>query len=183
MEPRFGYDFSRVRVHTDARATQSARAVNALAYTVGRDVVFDAGQYAPHTNEGKSLMAHELTHVVQQGCHTQGPGANLAVGSADSPSERAAYGIARDVAHDGVQGATPLDISTSSQPAFPMLQRAVRFRSNTPLSIDQWDGGGTTIAGDTANIAHGDFAASAEVHARGGCGRGAGQLGGGFPAE
>jgi hypothetical protein len=67
MEPRFGHDFSRVRVHTDARAVESAHAVNALAYTVGRDVVFGAGQYAPGTMEGKRLMAHELTHVVQQG--------------------------------------------------------------------------------------------------------------------
>ena len=67
FEPRFGTDFSHVRVHTDARAAESARSVNALAYTVGRDVVFGAGQYAPQTSSGKRLMAHELTHVVQQG--------------------------------------------------------------------------------------------------------------------
>src|SRR6516165_3480149 len=66
MEPRFGHDFSRVRVHTDARASESARAVNAFAYTVGRNVVFDAGQYAPHSRDGQQLLAHELTHVVQQ---------------------------------------------------------------------------------------------------------------------
>jgi hypothetical protein len=66
MEPRFGHDFSQVRVHTDARAAESARNINALAYTVGRDVVFGAGQHSPHTREGKRLMAHELTHVTQQ---------------------------------------------------------------------------------------------------------------------
>ena len=66
MEPRFGYDFSRVRVHTDARAQQSARDVRARAYTVGRDIVFAAGQYAPHTEAGRRLLAHELTHVAQQ---------------------------------------------------------------------------------------------------------------------
>ena len=66
MEPRFGHDFSNVRVHTDARAAQSAQAVNALAFTVGRDVVFGAGQYAPGTVRGSQLLAHELTHVVQQ---------------------------------------------------------------------------------------------------------------------
>ena len=65
FEPRFGHDFSHVRVHTDSKASESARAVNALAYTVGRDVVFEAGQFAPHTNAGRRLMAHELTHVVQ----------------------------------------------------------------------------------------------------------------------
>ncbi|CAG0930516.1 hypothetical protein TFLX_01799 [Thermoflexales bacterium] len=60
------YDFGQVRVHTDAQAAKSARAVNALAYTVGRDVVFAAGQYAPGTATGQHLLAHELTHVVQQ---------------------------------------------------------------------------------------------------------------------
>lgn len=70
MEPRFGHDFSRVRVHTDDRASQSAQSVNALAYTVGRDVVFASGLYAPGSNDGRRLLAHELTHVVQQGGNT-----------------------------------------------------------------------------------------------------------------
>lgn len=66
MEPRFGYDFSQVRVHTDAKAAESAQAMGAVAYTVGQEVVFGAGQYAPGTAEGRRLLAHELTHVVQQ---------------------------------------------------------------------------------------------------------------------
>ena len=66
MEPRFGHDFSQVRVHTDARAAETARAVNARAFTLGREVVFEHGQYAPGTDQGKRLLAHELTHVVQQ---------------------------------------------------------------------------------------------------------------------
>lgn len=66
MESRFGHDFSRVRVHSGAAAEQSARAVNALAYTSGRDMVFGVGQYAPHTSTGQHLLAHELAHVVQQ---------------------------------------------------------------------------------------------------------------------
>ena len=61
-----GYDFSQVRVHTDAKAAESAREVNALAYTVGRDIVFAEAQYNPHTTEGKRLLAHELQHVTQQ---------------------------------------------------------------------------------------------------------------------
>ncbi len=73
MEPRFGHDFSRVRVHTDARAAESARSVSALAYTVGRDVVFGAGQYAPTTARGLGLLAHELAHVVQQGSPSEAP--------------------------------------------------------------------------------------------------------------
>lgn len=66
FEPRFGYDFSQVRVHTDSRAAESAQAVNAKAFTLGQDVVFNTGQYAPEHEEGKRLIAHELTHVVQQ---------------------------------------------------------------------------------------------------------------------
>jgi hypothetical protein len=66
MEQRFGYDFSRVRVHSGADADQSAREVDANAYTVGHDIIFGAGRFAPSTHEGRGLIAHELTHVVQQ---------------------------------------------------------------------------------------------------------------------
>jgi hypothetical protein len=66
MESRFGHDFSGVRVHTDARAAESSEAVNAHAYTLGRHITFGAGRYAPETAEGRRLLGHELTHVVQQ---------------------------------------------------------------------------------------------------------------------
>jgi hypothetical protein len=66
MEQRFGYDFSRVRIHSGPVAERSARELSAAAYTVGERVVFAAGRYAPGTNEGRRLIAHELTHVVQQ---------------------------------------------------------------------------------------------------------------------
>lgn len=66
MEPRFGHDFGAVRVHTNSLAAESARAVNALAYTVGQSIVFGRGLYAPGSSSGRRLMAHELTHVVQQ---------------------------------------------------------------------------------------------------------------------
>ncbi len=67
FEQRFGYDFSQVRVHTDAQAAHSTRALNARAYTLGHNVVFGAGQYAPSAAAGRWLLAHELTHVIQQG--------------------------------------------------------------------------------------------------------------------
>ena len=66
MEDRLGFDFSGVRVHADAQAANSARAVGARAYTIGSDVVFGAGEYAPRSREGQRLIAHELTHVRQQ---------------------------------------------------------------------------------------------------------------------
>jgi hypothetical protein len=73
MEGRFGHDFSRVRVHTGAQAERSAALVNALAYTVGSHVVFGEGQYAPTTEAGRRLLAHELTHTVQQGTSPAAP--------------------------------------------------------------------------------------------------------------
>jgi len=73
LEPRFGYDFSRVRLHTDERAAEMARSVNARAFTLGQDVVFGAGHYQPRSTEGQRLLAHELTHVVQQSGYASQP--------------------------------------------------------------------------------------------------------------
>jgi outer membrane protein OmpA-like peptidoglycan-associated protein len=123
MEPRFGYDFSGVRVHTDTRAAESARSVNALAYTVGRDVVFGAGQYMPKTMTGKRLMAHELTHVVQQ--HGIGIGAEgavqrkLEVSQPGDASEQEAEVQARSVVESYVMDGTRMQ----EQPGFARLQR------------------------------------------------------------
>ncbi len=88
MERRFGHDFSRVRVHTDAAAEKSARDVAARAYTAGRNIVFGAGQYAPRSHEGRRLIAHELTHVVQQSAaDAQRVGQNICeAGLSSSPS-------------------------------------------------------------------------------------------------
>jgi len=78
FEPRFGQDFGQVRLHTGAQAAESARALNARAFTVGQDVVFGAGQYAPGTGDGRRLLAHEMTHVVQQtASHTFHPSVQL----------------------------------------------------------------------------------------------------------
>lgn len=106
-EPRFGHDFSGVRVHTDAKAAESARAVNALAYTVGRDVVFGTNLYAPGTISGQRLLAHELTHVVQQGA--TGLPDDLRIGSSVNSSEREAQQVASIV----LSSAQRVPVSTS----------------------------------------------------------------------
>jgi uncharacterized protein DUF4157 len=95
FEPRFDHDFSQVRVHIDAKAAESARAVSALAYTVGRDVVFGAGQYAPQSSEGQRLIAHELTHVIQQASAPWTGGA-LRLGASDTAQEREADHASRE---------------------------------------------------------------------------------------
>jgi hypothetical protein len=66
FEPRFDHSFGDVRIHADTRAAESAKSIHAAAYTVGKDVVFDAGSYNPHAPQGRRLLAHELAHVVQQ---------------------------------------------------------------------------------------------------------------------
>jgi len=88
MEPRFGHDFGRVRIHADARAGDSAAAFQARAYTFGSQIVFGRDQYEPGTSEGQRLLAHELTHVVQQtsNVRTQGPGSSLIVTCRSEPA-------------------------------------------------------------------------------------------------
>ncbi len=124
MESRLGHDFTHVRVHTDARAAESARAVGALAYTVGKDVVFASGQYRPETREGRSLLAHELAHVTQQGDGGRFDG-RLEVGPSDSPEERAADEAALSVEADAAVEVSPVVPSpaTMTQSASPVLRR------------------------------------------------------------
>ncbi len=96
MEKHLAHDFSNVRVHTDSRAAESAESVNAHAYTVGRQIVFGSGRYAPQTTAGKQLLAHELTHVVQQR-GMAGNGLPNKISDAHEPMEREADTIAHQV--------------------------------------------------------------------------------------
>jgi hypothetical protein len=89
LEPRFGHDFSHVRIHTDTKANESAQAVSAQAYTLGHNIVFGAGQYSPQSQQGLGLLAHELTHVVQQGTIDENF-EKVSIGAADTAYERQA---------------------------------------------------------------------------------------------
>lgn len=117
FEPRFGHDFSQVRVHTDAKARESAHAVNALAYTSGRDVVFGAGQYAPYKAAGQRLLAHELTHVVQQSVGAGIRRAEEAILEADLSlvrwSEFQAEDAAQRIAFEEKAGGVPLSLRSN----------------------------------------------------------------------
>jgi len=109
MEPRFGSDLGAVRVHTDRQAGESAKAVNALAYTVGHHIVFGAGQYSPGTGQGRSLIAHELAHAVQQGGSDDAVPQRIS--NPDDVSEREA-----DTAADTVMRmAAPPEFATSAR--------------------------------------------------------------------
>jgi hypothetical protein len=138
MEPRFGHDFGRVRVHTDARAAESARAVGALAYTVGRDVVFGVGRHDPGTAAGKRLLAHELAHVVQNGGRSV-PTGELELGGAGTTQEREAEAAARRVvASAGEAAASRTAPAYNLAPATgaPLVQR------QSPVSSSSSSGGG-----------------------------------------
>jgi Domain of unknown function (DUF4157) len=110
MEPRFNYDFSRVRVHAGSLAAESARAVGAQAYTVGQDVVFAHGKYTPSTTEGKRLLAHELSHVVQQAGASSFRG-DLEIGAENDSSEHEANKTAEHIVNRGANG-SPLQSLT-----------------------------------------------------------------------
>ena len=125
FEPRFGHDFSQVRVHTDAHAAESANAVNAHAYTVGPQLVFGEGQFAPHTSSGQRLLAHELTHVVQQS--ESSPTRPLAVGPAGDAYEQAADRAAESVIGERASSGPIAQTST------PSIQR-VTFGTDGELS-------------------------------------------------
>ena len=120
MEPRFQHDFSRVRVHADSQSTESARSIGAMAYTVGQNVVFDSARYSPQTSAGRSLLAHELTHVIQQSEMPAATG-DLRLGSHDS-AEREADAVESSIA-SGVS--TPATVETSPGTVSRRLQRRV----------------------------------------------------------
>jgi len=119
MGQRFGYDFSHVRVHTGALAEQSAREVNAHAYTVGSYIVFGAQKYQPGSSVGNRLLAHELAHTIQQGAaHPLSDGGALHVGAPNNRTEHTHDRLADRVALSG--SFTELALSGSEL----MLQRA-----------------------------------------------------------
>lgn len=114
MEPRFGRDFSDVRVHHDGEAARSAAGVNALAYTVGRHVVFGEGQFNPASASGARLLAHELTHVLQQDAPQQnaGPFGKLTVSHPNDAGESEADRTADAVMSAGRTQPVPAPTAT-----------------------------------------------------------------------
>jgi len=127
MEPRFGHDFGNVRVHADSKAAESARAVSAVAYTVGPNIAFASQEYAPGTNAGRKLLAHELTHVVQQeGSVSREP---LHVGRSDDAAEHEATIAAAGFAH-----ADPPSSARTGSVLQRQQQRAQPSPSSTPAA-------------------------------------------------
>lgn len=137
MEPRFGHDLSQVRVHTGEKAAKSASAVNALAYTVGRNIVFGGGQFAPHSVTGQRLLAHELAHTVQQRTATIPSSGKLEISPPDDHYEHQADHVAKSVLQtigpqavkNGMSDRVPKVSFTTTTKNVARLQRVIAFTS------------------------------------------------------
>jgi hypothetical protein len=134
FENKFGHDFSKVRVHTDAEAAESARAVNALAYTIGNNVTFNHGQYKPRNTAGRNLLAHELVHTMQQAGSSHSRQSDIRVGESDTPLEQEADSIS-----SGLDSFRPKYQSSSVRRAqYPMIQRqSSEEEDSTEMALEE----------------------------------------------
>jgi Domain of unknown function (DUF4157) len=120
FESRFGHDFSRVRIHNGSHAAAAAESVHATAFTVGRDIVFGTGRYAPNSVDGRRLIAHELSHVLQQGFEPNSGSTPLPVIPSSHALEHQAEQTARQALSSGlVETLQPSAPSIARQPAPP----------------------------------------------------------------
>jgi hypothetical protein len=135
MESRFGHDFGNVHVHADGRAAESARAVNALAYTVGSNIVFGSGQYVPGTHAGRKLIAHELSHVIQQNASSRGTSGHIQTRLAvNQPGD--SYEQEADRAADRVLGTAPERIAHPPDAPATVQRKLVELSSSGLLQRD-----------------------------------------------
>lgn len=166
MEPRFGRDFSGVRVHTNTSAATSARAVNARAYAVAQDVVFGEGHYAPHTSAGRYLLGHELAHVVQQQASSNGRDLHpITVGGEHDSAETEADSVAQRLTQGDHQVSThvvtPRQIHFQRGPEvrFPTLEVAA-LRSQGAFAL-----GGSPLTSSEISAARSVFGNSINLAA------------------
>jgi hypothetical protein len=123
FEPRFGRDFSQVRVHSDDQAAAAAASVAARAFTVGRHIVFGAGEYAPHRPDGTHLLAHELTHVLQQDHAADLPSERLELAPEGDRAEREAQAVADRFMHGLSSSGQSITDPVASVVSPPAVQR------------------------------------------------------------
>ena len=147
LEARFGADFRGVRVHADDSAAASAVAFGANAFTTGRDIYFGAGQYSPSTQEGKRLLAHELTHVLQQGAgqqpsRTESTGnGEITVGAADDHLEQEADAQAEAVVH----GPAVAQEQPATSTVTPETSSEVTSETSNTVQRNEWTWGDNPI--------------------------------------
>jgi hypothetical protein len=141
MESGFGWSFSQVQVHTDGKAAESARAMNAQAYTVGQDLVFGAGQYAPNTRTGRRLLAHELAHVVQQARGGMSATSPMPDSALESAADQTASAISQGSERVAVTGASAPGLARQSTLRTPARNPSILSNEELEQEIDlirQW---------------------------------------------
>ncbi|HEX8811315.1 MAG TPA: DUF4157 domain-containing protein, partial [Terracidiphilus sp.] len=156
FEPRFGFDFSRVRVHADSSAATSAQSVDAAAYTVGQHIAFDSGKYQTNSRQGLQLLGHELAHTVQQQGASQG--GNLRIGSPTDTSEREADRASSSALSNGpvaIHSQRPMSVQRQpNQPTLPNMDLDKSLTDSASpmvaaaigsMTIDQFDTGKSEI--------------------------------------
>src|SRR5260370_2567321 len=163
QEPRVGHDFSRVRVHTDAQAAESARELGARAYTGGKNLVFGERQYAPETEGGRGLLAHELAHVIQQ---RLGDTPTREIGTREDPDEQQADQAVAALSWGGMRrdySAVASDVTwhsiTRELPALPALSPAGARIQRVQVAHDD----GPDSAGNTRGVLNALNAAGARA--------------------
>jgi len=129
MEGRFARTFADVRVHTDDRAAEAAASVAAKAFTIGSEIIFGAGRWAPETHEGKRLLAHELAHVVQQGADAGSPSPESAV---EAEADRASHAISQGQVSDVSLRATPGTVQRDPDATLPRAPTSAVVRGESP---------------------------------------------------
>jgi Zn-dependent peptidase ImmA (M78 family) len=141
MESRFCSDFGSVRIHTDSRGAESARAVNAWAYTVGQDIVFASGRYSPYTKDGQTTLAHELTHTMQQGGRMQPVPSDLGITDPADSLETEAHHVASAV----VNGAPPATISVASPAVARDVDAGAATKKKVTVNVTNFKDAGGSI--------------------------------------
>src|SRR5262245_25187424 len=134
MQGRFGYDFEDVRVHADADAAQSASALHAKAFTVGRDIAFADRRFAPDTFDGRRLLAHELAHVVQQSRGGAPPPLD-ATAAHEAAAQSAADAVAGGTGPVAVAGATGVGIARAPDENDPEIEKALEPLREVPAAV------------------------------------------------
>lgn len=133
FEPRFGENFSDVRVHTGGRADEVARSMNAKAFTVGKDVAFRSGAYRPETKGGKQLLAHELTHVIQQSEGDKAALQRWSYGSGTPPDPDQSYAPPPNDERPRVESALDIVERIANNPNdYPQCHQRFQNLCNTP---------------------------------------------------
>jgi Domain of unknown function (DUF4157) len=153
MESRFSQDFSDVRVHTDAAAAEAAKAVHAQAFTTKREIYFGSGQYQPSTQVGDKLLAHELTHTVQQGNGANAPQSANGISQPGEPQEQEADQIASSVMSRLKEGTQQMSVHvpTVATRSTPSLERQIWRHTDAGVSDAGVSGDTRQYKGETLN--------------------------------